>query len=313
MPIPQRAFSLSTRAIPDLAHALSTLTWLAFSDAERRRALPGRRAARPLGDARRAGRRRAPRSVRRSAVPRDEHGAAAGAVLPLRALDLPRCRALIRRPEQRARTRAQGGAAARRGAAGQRRRAGLGGRREDRRARLWPLLLDGVDGTWRAQRDLASHWSGDDPRAAQDDSGWSDHVEPARSAAQGAGSTARRPARRPARSRRRSSARRTRERGAAIPQRPTALDAADTAARLPAAQIAWALRGLFNGPEATTLLRVGKPPFSATRTRPARLARQLQPHRRRLHERDLHDRAVAHGVRDALRRRGGRRRPGHRR
>jgi len=59
-------------------------------------------------------------------------------------------------------------------------------------------------------------------------------------------------------------ARRTRERGAAIPQRPTALDAADTAARLPAAQIAWALRGLFNGPEATTLLRVGKPPFSAT-------------------------------------------------
>jgi len=46
VPIPQRAFSLSTRAIPDLAHALSTLTWLAFSDAERRRALPGRRAAR---------------------------------------------------------------------------------------------------------------------------------------------------------------------------------------------------------------------------------------------------------------------------
>jgi hypothetical protein len=121
-----------------------------------------------------------------------------------------------------------------------------------------PLMLD-TDAEWWAHPDLAAEWTDWDTRASAQESRWQEHVDLARSAA-------------------------TRTLDPALGRRPedlsdvlarlavggpgtlalraltrvTGLPAESLDARLPAARVAWALRGLFNAPDATALLRAGR-------------------------------------------------------
>ena len=136
------------------------------------------------------------------------------------------------------------------------------GRREGDVDERWywaaPLMLD-AHADWWAHPDLAAEWTGRDKRASAQESRWQEHVELARSAADGTldpalgpapGATSRRA--RPACGRRPRDARTTSTHARHGPS-DRSLDA-----RLPAAQVAWALRGLFNAPEATALLRAAR-------------------------------------------------------
>lgn len=123
-----------------------------------------------------------------------------------------------------------------------------------------PLILDSDESQdWWSRADLAESWTKDDKRATAEGSRWTEHVELAHEAVRGTldpplgaqpadledvlarialgapGTLALRAL-----------------------TRVTGLDPADLACRLPAAQIAWGLRGLFNSPEATALLRASR-------------------------------------------------------
>lgn len=118
-----------------------------------------------------------------------------------------------------------------------------------------PLLLDrGVSGSWWRYRHLAWEWSAGDKRANEEGSRWGEHVGLARRASNGELELGRRPddlaavladlaLGGPG-----QVALRALSRSCALP-----LEADDL--RVPAAKVAWALRGLFNTPEATALLR----------------------------------------------------------
>jgi hypothetical protein len=122
-----------------------------------------------------------------------------------------------------------------------------------------PLMLDAALAGWWSRSDLAAEWSGGDKRASAQESRWQEHVELARSAAEGALDPA--------------LGRRPPDLAAILARfavggpgtlalralgRVTGLAADDLALRLAAARVAWALRGLFNAPEATALLRAGR-------------------------------------------------------
>jgi Helicase conserved C-terminal domain len=120
-----------------------------------------------------------------------------------------------------------------------------------------PLLLDVQAGSdWWATQDLAAAWTRWDKRAAADGSRWLEHVELAAQVAHGdldpplgpwpqhlEDVVARLALGAPG-----TIALRTLGRIAGI-------EVHSPEARIPAAQVAWALRGLFNSPEATALLR----------------------------------------------------------
>jgi hypothetical protein len=121
-----------------------------------------------------------------------------------------------------------------------------------------PLMLD-TQADWWAHPDLAAEWTGGDKRASAQESRWQEHVELARSAADGTLDPAlgRRPEDLP------DVVARLAVGGPGTLAlraltRVTGLAADSLDARLPAARIAWALRGLFNAPEATALLRAGR-------------------------------------------------------
>lgn len=118
-----------------------------------------------------------------------------------------------------------------------------------------PLLLDrDVSGSWWRHRDLAWEWSAADKRANEEGSRWGEHVNLARQAANGELKLGRRPA---------DLAAVLAELALGAPgqvalralARSCALPLEDDDLRVPAAKVAWALRGLFNTPEATALLR----------------------------------------------------------
>jgi hypothetical protein len=121
-----------------------------------------------------------------------------------------------------------------------------------------PLLLDAdtSDGWW-GDGELAWNWSSGDKRANAEGSHWGEHVELARAAADGelelgprptdlAGVVARLALGAPG------------TLGLRALGRVTRLAPEDVALRLPAAKVAWSLRGLFNSPEATALLRAAR-------------------------------------------------------
>jgi hypothetical protein len=122
-----------------------------------------------------------------------------------------------------------------------------------------PLMLDTHAADWWAHPDLAAEWTDWDKRASAQESRWQEHVELARSAVDGTLDPVlgRRPEDLPVMLARLAVGgpgtlalrALTRVTGLA----PQSLDA-----RLPAARVAWALRGLFNAPEATALLRAGR-------------------------------------------------------
>lgn len=122
-----------------------------------------------------------------------------------------------------------------------------------------PLMLDADDDDWWSHPDLAAEWANRDKRASAQESRWLEHVELARAAVDGTLDPplgprpddllevlARLAVGGPGTLALRSLT------------RVTGLSAASLDARLPAARIAWALRGLFNAPEATALLRAGR-------------------------------------------------------
>jgi len=121
-----------------------------------------------------------------------------------------------------------------------------------------PLMLDGDD-EWWSHPDLPAEWANRDKRASAQESRWLEHVELARAAADGTLDLplgprpddllevlARLAVGGPGTLALRSLT------------RVTGLSKSSLDARLPAARIAWALRGLFNAPEATALLRAGR-------------------------------------------------------
>ncbi|MTD44886.1 helicase [Conexibacter sp. W3-3-2] len=122
-----------------------------------------------------------------------------------------------------------------------------------------PVMLDSaLTAPWWYPT-LAADWTGGDPRASAEDSRWHDHVALAQTAADGSLD--------PPLGRRPDNLTETVARLAvgspgtlalrAI-ARVTALPLSSIEARLPAARVAWALRGMFNAPEATALLRAGR-------------------------------------------------------
>src|SRR5262249_55483135 len=121
-----------------------------------------------------------------------------------------------------------------------------------------PLMLD-TDADWWAHHDLAAEWTNWDKRASAEESRWQEHVELARSAVHGSLDPELGP-------RPKDLAEVLARLAVGAPgtlalralTRVTGLDADSLDARLPAARIAWALRGLFNAPEATALLRAGR-------------------------------------------------------
>lgn len=123
-----------------------------------------------------------------------------------------------------------------------------------------PLLLDAsASRTWWAHANLAGEWSDHDKRASAEGSHWGEHVYLAREAAAGALELGPRPPdpdlagvlTRLAFGGPGTLALRALGRVTGLP-----LDGVEL--RLPAARIAWALRGLFNSPEATALLRAAR-------------------------------------------------------
>lgn len=121
-----------------------------------------------------------------------------------------------------------------------------------------PLLLD-THADWWAHPDLAAAWTDWDKRASAQESRWQEHVELARSAVDGTLDPAlgRRPEDLPdVLARLAVGGPGTLALRALM--RVTRLPADSLDARLPAARVAWALRGLFNAPEATALLRAGR-------------------------------------------------------
>jgi hypothetical protein len=121
-----------------------------------------------------------------------------------------------------------------------------------------PLMLDTDADRW-AHRDLAAEWTGWDKRASAQESRWQEHVELARSAVDGSLD--------PALGRRPEDLPEVLARLAVggpgtlalrALTRVTDLPADSLVARLAAARVAWALRGLFNAPEATAPLRAGR-------------------------------------------------------
>lgn len=123
-----------------------------------------------------------------------------------------------------------------------------------------PLLLDAAASSdWWAMPDLAAEWTGWDRRAASDGSRWAEHVELADETARGVldPPLGPRPAdledvvARLALGAPGTLALRTLA-------RVTGIQVGSIDVRIPAAQIAWALRGLFNSPEATALLRAAR-------------------------------------------------------
>ena len=121
-----------------------------------------------------------------------------------------------------------------------------------------PLMLD-THADWWAHPDLAADWTGGDKRASAQESRWQEHVELARSAADGKldPPLGRRPGDLPDVLARLAIGGPGTLALRAL-TRVTGLPADSLDARLPAARIAWALRGLFNAPEATALLRAGR-------------------------------------------------------
>lgn len=126
-----------------------------------------------------------------------------------------------------------------------------------------PLLLDAEDtqssATWWSMPDLVAEWTSKDKRAGADGGRWADHVELAREAAAGVLDP--------------PLGRKPEDLGDVLARlavgapgtialrsiaRTTKLDLKSVEARLAAAQVAWALRGLFNSPEATALLRAAR-------------------------------------------------------
>ncbi len=121
-----------------------------------------------------------------------------------------------------------------------------------------PLMLD-TDAEWWAYRELAGEWTNWDKRASAQESRWQDHVELARSAVDGTLN--------PELGRRPEDLPEVLARFAVggpgtlalrALTRVTGLPVGSLDARLAAARVAWALRGLFNAPEATALLRAGR-------------------------------------------------------
>lgn len=123
-----------------------------------------------------------------------------------------------------------------------------------------PLLLDGpASSDWWSEPNLARRWTADDPRATADGSRWNEHVELAASAAQATLD--------PPLGRRPDDLEDLLARLAVgapgtlalrAVARVTTLGRDEVDARIPAARIAWGLRGLFNSPEATALLRASR-------------------------------------------------------
>jgi len=121
-----------------------------------------------------------------------------------------------------------------------------------------PLMLD-EHSDWWSHPNLAAEWANWDKRASAQESRWLDHVELARTAVDGTLD--------PVLGRRPEDLLDVLARLAVggpgtlalrALTRVTRLAAGSLDARLPAARIAWALRGLFNAPEATALLRAGR-------------------------------------------------------
>jgi hypothetical protein len=121
-----------------------------------------------------------------------------------------------------------------------------------------PLMLD-TQADWWAHPDLAAEWTGWDKRASAQESRWQEHVELARSAVDGTldPELGQRPEDLPdVLARLAVGGPGTLALRALTRVTGIAVDSLD--ARLPAARVAWALRGLFNAPEATALLRAGR-------------------------------------------------------
>jgi hypothetical protein len=121
-----------------------------------------------------------------------------------------------------------------------------------------PLMLDaGVSDHWWSRSDLAGEWSDHDARASAEGSRWPEHVDLARDVARAAVELGPRPddltdvVARLALGAPGTLALRALH-------RITSLGVGSMELRLPAARIAWALRGLFNSPEATALLRASR-------------------------------------------------------
>lgn len=123
-----------------------------------------------------------------------------------------------------------------------------------------PLLLDAErSDDWWERADLPAAWSAFDKRANAEGSRWAEHVQLAGDAAAGRLDPPLGP--RPedlelVLARQALGAPGTLALRAVV--RVTELSASSLQARMPAAQIAWALRGLFNSPEATALLRASR-------------------------------------------------------
>ncbi len=123
-----------------------------------------------------------------------------------------------------------------------------------------PLLMDGAaDGGWWSRDGLAAEWAANDPRASTEGSRWTEHVDLAREVVDGTlePELGRRPD---------DLAEVVARMAVGAPgtlalralTRVTDLDPRAAEARVPAAQIAWGLRALFNSPEATALLRASR-------------------------------------------------------
>jgi hypothetical protein len=121
-----------------------------------------------------------------------------------------------------------------------------------------PLMLD-TESDWWVHPDLAAAWTDWDKRASAQESRWQEHVELARSAVDGTldPPLGRRPEDLPEVLARLAVGGPGTLALRAL-TRVTGLPADSLDARLPAARVAWALRGLFNAPEATALLRANR-------------------------------------------------------